>query len=132
MPTLLRHLAFRKRLLLILSLFALIPAFAVTLGWGIVVGKTLPLLSENTAWQRVASSGTRVFDSLRTARLTAGQRKTLTELEQELEQSLTQANRFRFLADRAVPVAIVLGNLVAAVPAWVAVHQSPADSLRSE
>jgi ABC-type lipoprotein release transport system permease subunit len=32
----------------------------------------------------------------------------------------------------AVPVAIVLGNLVAAVPAWVAVHQSPADSLRSE
>lgn len=107
MPTLLRHLAFRKRLLLILSLFALIPAFAVTVGWGVVVGKTLPLLSENTAWQRVASSGTQVFDSLRTARLTAGQRAALTGLEQELEQSLTQANRFRFLADRAVPVAIV-------------------------
>jgi ABC-type lipoprotein release transport system permease subunit len=32
----------------------------------------------------------------------------------------------------AVPVAILLGNLVAAVPAWVAVHQSPAESLRSE
>ena len=107
MPTLLRHLAFRKRLLLILSLFALIPAFAVTVGWGIVVGKTLPLLSENTAWERVASSGTRVFDSLRTARLSAGQRDALEGLEQELEQSLTQANRFRFLADRAVPVAIV-------------------------
>lgn len=107
MPTLLRHLAFRKRLLLFLSLFALIPAFAVTVGWGVVVGKTLPLLSENTAWERVASSGTRVFDSLRNARLTAGQRDALQGLEQELEQSLTQANRFRFLADRAVPVAIV-------------------------
>lgn len=108
----LRHLAFRKRLLLILSLFALIPAFAVTVGWGIVIGKTLPLLSENTAWERVASSGTRVFDSLRTARLTAGQRSELRGLEQELEQSLTQANRFRFLADRAVPVAI-LGAVLA-------------------
>ncbi|HSA57566.1 MAG TPA: ATP-binding protein [Gemmatimonadaceae bacterium] len=115
----LRNLAFRKRLLLFLSLFALIPAFAVTVGWGVVVGKTLPLLSENTAWERVASSGTRVFDSLRSARLTGGQREALRGLEQELEQSLTQANRFRFLADRAVPVAIVGAVLALALLAVV-------------
>jgi signal transduction histidine kinase len=124
----LRQLAFRKRLLLILLLFALVPAIAVTVGWGVVVGKTLPLLSENAAWERVASSGTRVFDSLRSARLSPGQREALGALEQELGQSLTQARRFRFLADRAVPVAIVgailaLG-LLALVASRVAGHLS--------
>jgi signal transduction histidine kinase len=124
----LRQLAFRKRLLLILLLFALVPAVAVTVGWGVVVGKTLPLLSENTAWERVASSGTLVFDSLRNARLSSGQRQALGALEQELGQSLTQARRFRFLADRAVPVAIVgavlaLG-LLALVASRVAGHLS--------
>jgi len=43
-------------------------------------------------------TGTRVFDSLRTAPLTDGQRSALRSHEQELEQSLTQARRFRFLA----------------------------------
>jgi nitrogen fixation/metabolism regulation signal transduction histidine kinase len=116
----LRDLAFRKRLLVILLLFALVPAIAVTVGWGVVVGKTLPLLSENAAWERVASSGTRVFDSLRSARLSSGQREALGALEEELGQSLTQARRFRFLADRAVPLAVVGAILVLGFLALVA------------
>lgn len=108
----LRHLAFRKRLLLILSLFALVPALAVTLGWGVVVGKALPLLSENTAWERVAASGTRAFDSLRTAPLTPGQRAAVGDLELELGQSLTQARRFRFLAERRIVPLLVFGAIL--------------------
>src|SRR5690606_2470037 len=109
----LRHLAFRKRLLLILSLYAIVPALAVTLGWGAVVGKALPLLSENTAWERVAASGTEAFDSLRTAPLTPGQRAAVDELELELGQSVTQARRFRFLAERRIVPLLVFGAVVA-------------------
>lgn len=110
----LRHLAFRKRLLLILSLFALVPAVAVTVGWSVVVGKALPLLSENTAWERVAESGTRAFDSLRGVPMPRGARAAVQELEAELGQSVTQARRFRFIADRATPL-MVLGAIAGLV-----------------
>jgi signal transduction histidine kinase len=99
----LRQLPFRKRLLVILSLFALAPAVVVTAAWGIAVGLALPMFSETTAWERLAGSGNRMLDSLRDARITPGQRNALRQHELELEQSLTQARRFRFLAGRAVP-----------------------------
>lgn len=103
----LRHLAFRSRLLLILSLFALVPAIAVTAAWGVVFGTALPLLSENAAWERVASSGTAVLDSLQGANLTPGQRRALEAHEQELEESLTRARQVRFIARNFAPVILV-------------------------
>lgn len=107
-----RHLAFRKRLLVILSLFALVPAVAVTLAWGVASGVALSVFSETAAWERLAGSANRMLDSLRAAPLAPGQRAALRTHEQELEQSVTQARRLRFLALRAVPVmalAAVLG-----------------------
>ncbi len=106
----LRHLAFRSRLLLILSLFALVPAIAVTAAWGVIFGTALPLLSENAAWERVASSGAVVLDSLRAADLTPGQRAALAAHEHELEESLTRARQVRFIAGNVAPV-IILGAI---------------------
>lgn len=77
----LRHTTFRKRLLLILAAVALVPSIAITLAWSIGVGTTLPRISDAAAWEQVASSGTRVFDSLRTAPLTDGQAATLAAHE---------------------------------------------------
>lgn len=114
----LRHLAFRTRLLLILSLFALVPAAVVTVAWGVVAGTMLDRVSANEAWEHVAVTGGAVFDSLRTAPLTRGQRAAVSVLEQELGQSLTQARRFRFLADRALPVVLlvaIMGLLILAL-----------------
>lgn len=110
-----RHLAFRTRLLLILSLFAIVPAAVVTIAWGIAAGTMLDRVSTNEAWEQVAARGSTAFDSLRGAPLTNGQRTAVAALEQDLAQSLTQARRFRFLADRALPVVVlaaVLGLVV--------------------
>jgi signal transduction histidine kinase len=124
----LRHLAFRSRLLIILSLFALVPAIALTVAWTIAVGSTLPLFSEQAAWERVASSGRRALDSVRGAQLSPGQRAALRAHEQELEHSLTQARRFGFVAERAPRIMVVgalLGlALVAVLASRVAGHLS--------
>lgn len=115
LPLMFRHLAFRSRLLLILSLFAIVPAAVVALASGIAAGTMLDRVSTNEAWEQVASRGGVVFDSLRRAPLSAGQRAAVAALEQDLAQSLTQARRFRFLADRAlvlVVLALVVGLVV--------------------
>ncbi len=103
----LRQLAFRKRLLLILSLFALVPAVAMTVAWAVAVRTVLLRVSENAAWEQVASSGTRALDSLRGAQLSPGQRAALAAHEQNLAQSVTQARRFDFVAARFARVMIV-------------------------
>lgn len=124
----LRRTPFRTRLLAILSLFGLLPALAVTLVWAAAVGVSLPLFSESTPWERVAESGNRLVTALEGAQLSPAQREALEAHRQVLQESLTQARRFRYLAGRAVPV-VALGALawlaVIAVVAWrVAGHLS--------
>ncbi len=103
----LRQLAFRKRLLVVLSLFALVPAIAMTVAWAVAVRTVLLKVSENAAWEQVASSGARALDSLRGAPLSSGQRAALRAHEQNLAQSVTQARRFDFVAVRFARVMIV-------------------------
>ena len=107
----LRGLAFRSRLLLILAALALVPAIAVTVAWSVGVGRTLPLIGEAAAWERVASSGSRAIESLTNAELTPDQRSALQNHERELSQSLTQARRLEFLLDRMVP--LIAGGAIA-------------------
>ena len=107
----LRSLPFRTRLLVVLAALALVPAFAVTIAWSVGVGRTLPLIGEAAAWEKVAASGSHVFDSLRRADLTPGQRSAIQTHERELSQSLTQARRLEFLVDRFVPL-MVVGALI--------------------
>lgn len=124
----LRHLAFRKRLLLILSALALVPAIAVTLAWSIGVGRALPRIGEATAWERVAASGSRALETLRPADLTSTQRSALATHERELAQSLTQARRLEYLVGRFIPLMIVgaIGGLLllAVIVSRVAGHLS--------
>ncbi|HEX4935980.1 MAG TPA: ATP-binding protein [Gemmatimonadaceae bacterium] len=110
---------FRTRLFAILSLFALVPALTLTLAWGVLATRTLPLVSGSAAWERVAESGRKAVDAVGDAPLTAAQRRALRAHELELEESVTQARRFRFLATRLVPV-VVVSALVALAVLWVA------------
>lgn len=105
-------LRFRSRLFLVLSLFALLPAIALTLIWGGTVSSALPLVSGSTAWDSVAATGERALSAARGARLTAAQRRALDAHEQELTSSLENARRFQYLASRTTRV-IVMAALVA-------------------
>ena len=115
----LRRLAFRTRLLVILSVFAVVPAIALTVAWSLVVGKALPLVPQRAAWERVGATGTLLFDSLKDANLSPGQRAALRNYEQELDQSLTQSRRFSFVADRVVRIVIISAVLALALLAII-------------
>ncbi len=110
---------FRTRLFAILSLFALLPALALTLVWGVVASRALPLVSGSAAWERLAESGRRAMGAAREGTLTPAQRSAIDAHELELEQSVTQARRFRFLATRLVPVVIVSAIVTLAI-LWIA------------
>ncbi|MFP5355076.1 MAG: sensor histidine kinase, partial [Gemmatimonadota bacterium] len=110
---------FRTRLFAILSLFALVPAVALTLAWGAVTLRALPLVSGSAAWERLAESGRRAVDAAREAPLSPAQDAALRAHELELEESVTQARRFAFLANRLVPV-VVVGALLTLAVLWVA------------
>jgi signal transduction histidine kinase len=103
----LRHLPFRTRLLAILSLFALVPAAVLTLAWSLAVGTAAPFFSRNEAWENVANSGKKALDSVRDVRLSPGQRAALRAHELELEQSVTQARRFSFVAGGVARLMII-------------------------
>ena len=110
---------FRTRLFAILSLFALLPALALTLVWGVTASRALPLVSGGAAWDRLAESGHRAVDAVRQEELTAAQRDAFDAHERELEESVTQARRFRFLAARLVPL-VFLSAVVTLGLLWVA------------
>src|SRR6266498_2577447 len=110
-----KQLRFRTRLIVILSLFAIIPAALLTLLWSGTVTSALPLVSGRGAWESVAGSGDRAIAAVRRAPLTAAQRRLVDEHERELSTSLEQARRFSFLAGRSVRVVAVVGLLALAV-----------------
>ncbi|HEU4564532.1 MAG TPA: HAMP domain-containing sensor histidine kinase [Gemmatimonadaceae bacterium] len=120
--------SFRTRLILILILFAVIPASVLMLGGGVLASRALPLVSGSGAWERVARSGARAIDAMRAAELTPAQRAALAQHEQELNASLEQARRFRYLSERApyvVAILALLGSgLLALVASRVAAHLS--------
>jgi signal transduction histidine kinase len=126
------RLGFRTRLFVILSLFALLPSLATTLVWWMTLREGLPLITANAAWDRVAATGERalatVRDSTRGAPLTPVQEAALRAHEDELSQSLLQARRFKFVADRIGPLILIaaLGGvlLFAGVSSRVAGHLS--------
>ncbi len=106
-----KQLRFRTRLIVILSLFAIVPAALLTLFWSGTVSTALPLVSGRAAWESVAASGQRAIASVRTAPLTAAQRRLVDEHERELRSSLEQARRYSFLAGRSVRLVAAVGFL---------------------
>jgi signal transduction histidine kinase len=103
------QLRFRTRLVLILSLFAIVPALLLTLLWSGTVSTALPLLSGRAGWDSVAATGKRAIASARSAPLNAEQRRALDAHERELRSSTEQARRFSFLAARTVKLVAIAG-----------------------
>ena len=105
------QLRFRSRLVLILSLFAIVPALLLTLLWSGTVSTALPFVTGRSAWDSVAASGEKAIAAARHAPLTASQRRAIDAHERELRLSVEQARRYSFLATRTVRVVAIAGVL---------------------
>ena len=102
---------FRTRLFLILTLFATLPSIVLTLVWAGTFARALPLVSGSSAWERAAATGSRAIAAAQQAPLSPSDRAALRAHEIELQESLTQARRFGFIAQRAVPIIAVIAVL---------------------
>jgi signal transduction histidine kinase len=107
-----RQLGFRSRLRAILLGFAIVPTVVLTVLWAAAMGKAIPFFSANLAWDRVATTGERAIEAAGQAPLTPGQRAAMRAHEQELEASLEQALRFRYVGRQALPVVVVVSLVV--------------------
>ncbi len=105
------QLRFRTRLVLILSLFAIVPALLLTLLWSGTVSTALPFMTGRSAWDSVAASGEKAIAAARQAPLTVAQRRAIDAHERELRLSVEQARRYSFLAARTVRVVAIAGIL---------------------
>jgi signal transduction histidine kinase len=105
------QLRFRTRLVLILSLFAIVPAFLLTLLWSGTVSTVLPFVTGRPAWDSVAASGEKAIAAARQAPLTQSQRRAIDAHERELRTSVEQARRYSFLAGRTVRIIAIAGLL---------------------
>jgi signal transduction histidine kinase len=113
-------LAFRSRLFGILLLFAVVPALVITLAWAGVANKAMPLVGAGAAWERLGESGKELVTSLGGARLTPNQRAQLNAHTRELEESITQARRVRFISERMAPALLLSGVIVLALLGFAA------------
>src|SRR6476659_2366787 len=105
------QLRFRTRLVLILSLFAIVPALVLTLLWSGTVSTVLPFVTGRSAWDSVAASGEKAIAAARQAPLTPAQKRAIDAHERELRVSVEQARRYSFLAARTVRVIAIAGVL---------------------
>jgi signal transduction histidine kinase len=114
-----QRLDFRTRLFLILSLFALLPSAVLTVAWGAAAWQAVPFVTAGTAWDRVAQTGKAAVEAVEGLPLTSQQREALQTHELELEASVVQGRRLKFLAQRVAPV-IVLVAVGALAILWIA------------
>jgi signal transduction histidine kinase len=112
------RLGFRARLLLILALFAAIPAVVITGGWVWAFNTVAPMVSGRAHWDRVATTGSVAIGAARQAQLSPAQRAAIDAHEEELRVSLGYARRVEFVSHRLVGLLIGLGAVGLAVLAW--------------
>lgn len=117
--SLVKSVGFRRRLFVILSLFALVPALLLTLVWGAVTWQVVPFISAGAAWERVAATGEHAIAEARKAPIDDRTREALRIHELELQSSVVQARRLDFLATRAAPVVLTVA-ILALILLWVA------------
>ncbi|MEP6509353.1 MAG: hypothetical protein ABJC63_14095, partial [Gemmatimonadales bacterium] len=105
------QLRYRTRLIVILSLFAIVPAALLTILWGGTMRSAISLVGGRSAWESVASTGQRAIAAVRKAPLSPAARQAVDAHEHELRTSLEQARRFSFLAGRSMRVISALALL---------------------
>lgn len=113
-------LGFRARLFVILALFALVPSIVLTVAWGGATSRVLPRMSGTAAWDSVAASGRRAVQTARHAPGSAAANDALARHEQELDNSVTQARRFEYLARQTGPALLALGLVLLALLTYLA------------
>jgi signal transduction histidine kinase len=104
-----KQLRFRTRLIVILSLFAIVPALVLTLMWTATLSTAVPFISGKAAWERTAASGQAAIAVMRKGNLTAQERAVLAAHERELRMSVEQSQRYSFLASRTIRVVLLAG-----------------------
>jgi signal transduction histidine kinase len=109
--SLVKALDFRARLSTILFGFAVVPTVVLTLLWAVAMSTAIPFFSASPAWDRVAATGEKAIAAAKQAPLTPEQAAAVRAHQLELQASLEQALRFRYVGEKAVPV-IVLVSLV--------------------
>ena len=110
-----KALDFRSRLSLILFGFAVVPTVVLTLLWAGAMSKAIPFFSASPAWDRVAATGEKAIAAARQAPLTPDQEAAVRAHQLELQASLEQALRFRYLGRRAVPVVVLVSLIVVGI-----------------
>ncbi len=100
-----KRIGFRSRLFVILLSFALVPSAVLATGWFATSRYAFSLVGATAAWDSVAASGARAIDAMRSAPLTAAQRRAIDAHEQRLHDSLVQSKRAGFVFQRAVYLA---------------------------
>lgn len=103
------QLRYRTRLIVILSLFAIVPAALLTILWSGTVASGISLISGRGAWENVAASGQKAVDAVKSAKLTPNQRQLIEQHERELNTSLEQARRYSFIASRSGRLVVIGG-----------------------
>ena len=127
------QLRYRTRLIVILSLFAIVPAALLTLIWSGTVASAISLVSGRSAWESVAQSGQKAIAAMRSSPLTLKQRQLLDAHEHELNTSLEQARRYSFIASRSGRIFVIGGVFFLLVFGFAAtrvasVRSSPVES----
>ena len=110
-----KALDFRARLSAILFGFAVVPTVVLTLLWAGAMSTAIPFFSASPAWDRVASTGEKAIAAAQQAPLTPAQAAAVRAHQLELQASLEQALRFRYLGQRAVPVVVLVSLVVVGV-----------------
>src|SRR3982074_392080 len=87
-----KQVGFRARLFVILLAFALIPTIVLAVAWELTVVRALPLLGTTPAMERIAATGTRATDAVRSAPLNVEQRALLEEHQRALSEGLLHAD----------------------------------------
>lgn len=115
-----KQLRYRTRLIVILSLFAIVPAALLTILWSGSASRAISLVSGRAAWESVATSGQAAIDAVRSAPLDGGQRQAVDAHERELNVSLEQARRFSFLANRSMRLVVIVAVFALIVFGFIA------------
>ena len=110
-----KALDFRARLSTILLGFAVVPTVVLTLLWAGAMSTAIPFFSASPAWDRVAATGEKAIAAARQAPLTPQQAAAVRAHQLELQASLEQALRFRYVGEKAVPVIVLVSLVVVAI-----------------
>jgi signal transduction histidine kinase len=113
--SLVKALDFRARLSTILFAFAVVPTVVLTLLWAGAMSTAIPFFSASPAWDRVAATGEKAIAAARQAPLTPQQAAAVRAHQLELQASLEQALRFRYVGEKAVPVIVLVSLVVVAI-----------------